>query len=311
MEIFFLLFFGLLLLFIGGELLVRGSSSLALGLGLTPLVVGLTVVAFGTSSPELVVSIQAALKGNSAISIGNVVGSNIANIALILGLSAIIKPVIVQSSAVKREIPFMIFVSLIFTIFVISGHISFISGLTFILLLILYIVISIYLSKKDNQNELAEAVKIKYSVFISVLFVIFGLLGLVFGSDLFILGSIKLARLLGASEFIIGLTVVAVGTSLPELVTSIVAAIKNESDILVGNIVGSNIFNILAIIGISAVITSINLNQINIIDTAVMLFFSIIIFPMGFLKKNISRLEGFLLFLGYISYIIYLVKFSN
>ncbi|MDH7604827.1 MAG: sodium:calcium antiporter, partial [Melioribacter sp.] len=190
MEIFFLLFFGLLLLFIGGELLVRGSSSLALGLGLTPLVVGLTVVAFGTSSPELVVSIQAALKGNSAISIGNVVGSNIANIALILGLSAIIKPVIVQSSAVKREIPFMIFVSLIFTIFVISGHISFISGLTFILLLILYIVISIYLSKKDNQNELAEAVKIKYSVFISVLFVIFGLLGLVFGSDLFILGSI-------------------------------------------------------------------------------------------------------------------------
>ncbi|MDH7605363.1 MAG: sodium:calcium antiporter, partial [Melioribacter sp.] len=125
------------------------------------------------------------------------------------------------------------------------------------------------------------------------------------------LGSIKLARLLGASEFIIGLTVVAVGTSLPELVTSIVAAIKNESDILVGNIVGSNIFNILAIIGISAVITSINLNQINIIDTAVMLFFSIIIFPMGFLKKNISRLEGFLLFLGYISYIIYLVKFSN
>lgn len=308
MEIFLLLFFGLLLLFVGGELLVRGSSSLAISIGLTPLVVGLTVVAFGTSSPELVVSIQAALKGNSAISIGNVVGSNIANIALILGLSAVIRPVTVQSTAVLREIPFMIFVSLIFSILVFFRHIAFLAGFLFISLLILYIIFSIYNSKKGASQEMIEPIKTKYSILISTLFVILGLIGLAFGSDLFIEGSVKLARILGASEFLIGLTVVAVGTSLPELVTSIVASVKKESDILVGNIVGSNIFNILAIIGIAAMITTINLSQTNMIDLLVMMFFSVIIFPMSILNKLISRREGVLLLIGYLVYIIYLVN---
>jgi cation:H+ antiporter len=310
-EIFLLLLFGLLFLFAGGELLVRGSSSLALSLGLTPLVVGLTVVAFGTSSPELVVSVQAALKGNSAISIGNVIGSNIANIALILGLSAVIKPVFVQSSAIKREIPFMIFISVVFTLFVFTKQIDFFAGITFILFLVLYVIISIYISKKEKQNELFGAVKTKYSAIVSILFVVLGLVGLAYGSDLFIEGSVRLAKLLGASEFLIGLTVVAVGTSLPELVTSVVAAIKNEADILVGNIVGSNIFNILAIIGIAAVITSISLDEVKVVDLLVMLFFSIILMPMGFFNKSISRFEGILLLLGYIFYILYLVKFSN
>lgn len=308
MEIFLLLFFGLILLFVGGELLVRGSSSLAISIGLTPMVVGLTVVAFGTSSPELVVSIQAALKGNSAISIGNVVGSNIANIALILGLSTLIRPVTVQSTAVLREIPFMIFISIIFSVLVFFRHIAFLAGFLFVSLLILYIIFSIYNSKKSASTEITDSVKIKYSTLVSILFVILGLVGLVFGSDLFIEGSVKLARILGASEFLIGLTVVAVGTSLPELVTSIVASIKKESDILVGNIVGSNIFNILAIIGIAAMITSINLSQVNIIDLLVMLFFSVIIFPMSILNKLISRREGILLLIGYVVYIIYLVN---
>lgn len=309
MEIFLLLFFGLLFLFVGGELLVRGSSSLAISVGLTPLVVGLTVVAFGTSSPELVVSIQAALKGNSAISIGNVVGSNIANIALILGLSALIKPVTVQSDAVIREIPIMIIISLIFSLFVFYRHIAFLTGLIFVLLLVLYVVFSIYNSKKGNSNGIGEPVKIKYSIPVSIIFVILGLGGLIVGSDLFIDGSVKLARLLGASEFLIGLTIVAVGTSLPELVTSIVAAIKNESDILVGNIVGSNIFNILAIIGIAAMITTINLSQVNIIDLLVMLFFSVIILPMSLFNKLISRKEGLSLLVGYVIYLIYLIKY--
>jgi len=308
LEIIILLFLGLLFLFVGGELLVRGSSSLAISVGLTPLVVGLTVVAFGTSSPELVVSIQAALKGNSAISIGNVVGSNIANIALILGLSAIIKPVTVQSDAVMREIPFMIFISVIFSILVYFRHIAFLSGFLFISLLILYIVVSIYISKKSNHNELGDPVKVKYSTFISILFVLIGLIGLAFGSDLFIDGSVRLAKILGASEFLIGLTVVAVGTSLPELVTSIVASIKKESDILVGNIVGSNIFNILAIIGIAAMITSINLSEVNLVDLFVMLFFSVIIFPMSIFNKLISRRKGLFLLIGYVLYILYLVN---
>lgn len=308
MEIFFLLLFGLILLFVGGELLVRGSSSLAISVGLTPLVVGLTVVAFGTSSPELVVSIQAALKGNSAISIGNVVGSNIANIALILGLSALIKPVSVQSTAVMREIPFMIFVSAIFSLLVFYRHIAFLAGFLFVVLLILYVIFSIYISKKSRNNELGEPVKNKYSIFVSIIFVILGLVGLVIGSDLFIDGSVQLAKILGASEFLIGLTIVAVGTSLPELVTSIVASIKNESDILVGNIVGSNIFNILAIIGIAAMITSINLNQVNIVDLLVMLFFSVIILPMSLFNKLISRREGLFLLIGYAAYIIYLIN---
>lgn len=308
MEIFFLLLSGLILLFLGGELLVRGSSSLAISVGLTPLVVGLTVVAFGTSSPELVVSIQAALKGNSAISIGNVVGSNIANIALILGLSAVIRPVTVQSDAVIREIPIMIFISIIFSVLVFYRHIAFLTGLLFVLLLILYIIFSIYNSKKSNKNEIGDPVKVKYSVFVSIIFVILGLIGLIYGSDFFIDGSVQLAKILGASEFLIGLTIVAVGTSLPELVTSIVASIKKESDILVGNIVGSNIFNILAIIGIAAMITSINLSQVNIIDLIVMLFFSAIIFPMSLFNKLISRREGVFLLIGYTAYIIYLIN---
>lgn len=308
MEIFLLLVFGLALLFIGGELLVRGSSSLAISIGLTPMVIGLTVVAFGTSSPELVVSIQAALRGNSAISIGNVVGSNIANIALILGLSALIRPVTVQSTAVLREIPFMIFVSLIFSVLVFFRHIAFLAGFLFVSLLILYVIFSIYNSKKSASTEITEPVKIKYPTLVSILFVILGLVGLVFGSDLFIEGSVKLARILGASEFLIGVTVVAVGTSLPELVTSLVASIKKESDILVGNIVGSNIFNILAIIGIAAMITSINLSQVDMMDLLVMLFFSVIIFPMSILNKLISRREGILLLIGYIVYLIYLVN---
>lgn len=308
MEIFLLLLGGLLFLFLGGEFLVRGSSSLAISVGLAPLVIGLTVVAFGTSSPEMIVSLQAALKGNSAISIGNVIGSNIANIALILGLSAIIRPVTIQSTAVKREIPFMIFISLVFTLLVFLKHIDFLAGLFFVLLLTLYVIYSIYISKKENDNQFADVIKKKYSTFLSIVFVIIGLIGLILGSDWFITGSVKLARILGVSEFLIGLTIVAVGTSLPELVTSIVAAIKKESDILLGNIVGSNIFNILAIIGIAAMITDLNLSQINIVDLMVMIFFAIIIFPMSFFNNVISRREGVSLLLGYIVYIVYLIK---
>lgn len=308
MEIFILLLFGLIFLFIGGELLVRGSSSLAISIGLTPLVVGLTVVAFGTSSPEMVVSIQAALQGNSAISIGNVIGSNIANIALILGLSALIKPVKVQSGAVLREIPIMIFVSLIFSMLVFFRNIAFLAGFLFLTLLILYIIFSIYNSKKSSQNEFSGKIEAKHSTTLSIVFVIIGLIGLALGSNWFIDGSVKLANILGVSEFIIGLTVVAVGTSLPELVTSVVASIKNESDILVGNIIGSNIFNILAIIGIAAMIADINLNQVKIVDLLVMLFFSVIIFPMSIFNKLISRREGVFLLVGYGLYLVYLTN---
>lgn len=306
MEIFLLLFAGLVLLFTGGELLVRGSSSLAISVGLSPLVIGLTVVAFGTSSPELVVSIQAALKGNSAISVGNVVGSNIANIGLILGISAIIRPVKVQSDAVMREIPFMVIVSAIFSAFVFWGNITFLAGFFFVALLILYIIFSIYNSKKNPGDQIGEVVKAKYPTFVSVIFVLLGLGGLAFGSDLFIDGAVRLAKALGVSELLIGLTVVAVGTSLPELVTSIVASVKKESDILVGNVVGSNIFNILAIIGIAAIIVTIRLHQLNIIDVLVMISFSVIILPMSLFNRLISRREGFWLLISYCLYISYL-----
>lgn len=306
MEIFLLLFAGLVLLFTGGELLVRGSSSLAISVGLSPLVIGLTVVAFGTSSPELVVSIQAALKGNSAISVGNVVGSNIANIGLILGISAIIRPVKVQSDAVMREIPFMVIVSAIFSAFVFWGNITFLAGFFFVALLILYIIFSIYNSKKNPADQIGEVVKAKYPTFVSVIFVLLGLGGLAFGSDLFIDGAVRLAKALGVSELLIGLTVVAVGTSLPELVTSIVASVKKESDILVGNVVGSNIFNILAIIGITAIIVTIRLHQLNIIDVLVMIYFSVIILPMSLFNRLISRREGFWLLISYCLYISYL-----
>lgn len=309
MEIILYLTGGLTLLFLGGEGLVRGSSSLAIKIGISPLVVGLTVVAFGTSSPELLVSLKAAIMGNSNIAIGNVVGSNIANIALIIGIAAIIRPLQVNANVIRREIPIMIIVTVLLIIFLSNEVLGFWEGLIFILLLVVYTTLSILLSLKENkeiENEFNEGIKTKLSTPVAILFIVFGLASLFYGADLFLKGAIALAKIFNVSDAVIGLTVVAVGTSLPELFTSIVASIKNESDIAVGNAVGSNIFNILSILGITALFININSSGINFTDLLIMLSAAVVLLPLAYSNFRVSRSEGIMLVVCYLIYIYYL-----
>jgi cation:H+ antiporter len=303
---------GLLMLFIGAEGLIRGSSSLALRFGITPLVVGLTVVAFGTSSPELVVSLKAALEGNGDISLGNVIGSNIANIALILGVAALIRPLKVQAQVVKREVPIMIFVTLLLFLFLINNEINRIEGIIFFIGIIVYSFINVVLAKKEKNKEVeaefAEGVAKKpLKIWIAIPFIIVGLALLVFGANLFLEASIEVAKIFGMSQAVIGLTIVAIGTSLPELATSAVASLKNESDIAIGNVVGSNIFNILLILGITAMIIPVSAADITLIDIIVMLVAAVIVLPMTWSKFILNRVEGVLLLIGYFVYMYYLL----
>jgi len=309
-EIILYLIFGLILLVLGGEGLVRGSSALAARFGVTPLLIGLTIVAFGTSSPELVVSLQAALKGNSDISLGNIIGSNIGNIGLILGISALIMPLKVQVQIIRKEIPFMILISVLIAVLILTvDSFSFVHGLIFFLMLITYIFFAIKNSKKEVITEeiIEEYTPQKLNTVLSIVFIIAGLAGLIFGSDLFVKGAVEVAKIFGISDLVIGLTIVAVGTSLPELVTSVIAAIKKETDIAIGNIVGSNIFNILGILGITGMVKEINLNSITYADLGVFILFTVLILPLSRTKFVLQRWEGTLLLTVYFGYVAYLV----
>ena len=311
LEAILFLIIGLILLFIGAEGLIRGSTALALKIGITPLVVGLTVVAFGTSTPELVVSLKAALIGNSSITLGNVVGSNIANIALILGTAALIRPLDVHADVIRKEIPIMIAFTILLILLLLDGEVGFIDGLIFVVAIISYTIINITLARKEKnaevENEFKDGLKSKINVPLSIIMIVAGLGLLILGANLFVNGAISIAKSIGISDAIIGLTIVAIGTSLPELITSIVASYKNESDIAVGNVVGSNIFNILGILGITALIITVNSDGINFIDYGVMFFASLILLPLSKTGFKISRLEGAFLVAGYIAYIYYLL----
>ena len=302
-------------LFIGAEGLVRGASSLAIRLGISPLVVGLTVVAFATSSPEMVVSIKAAIEGNPGIVVGNVVGSNICNIALILGVAAIISPLSVKTQVIKREIPIMIIVSVILLLILSDDVITRLEGVLLVIGIIVYIILGYKYSikKKDNKEVIKEFEEIipksPYKVLTSLVLIVVGLVLLVFGSNLFVDGAVAIAENFGVSQAVIGLTIVALGTSLPELTTSVVASFKNENDIAIGNAVGSNVFNILSILGISSLIRPIVNTGITMVDLSIMMFFAILILPLSKTKFTLRRWEGALLFCGYIAYIIYLVMY--
>jgi cation:H+ antiporter len=304
---------GLVLLYFGAEGLVRGSASLALRLGLSPLVVGLTVVAFGTSTPELMVSLKAALAGQADISVGNVVGSNICNIGLILGLCALVTPIATTSQIVRIDIPIMLAITAI-TIFLLNdGTLGLPEGIFLTVLLVAYIVFSIGLARRqpaeDLDAEFGEEVKIsKLGLTVDLLMVAGGLVLLLFGARFLVDGAVIIARTFGWTEALIGLTVVAIGTSLPELATSLVAAIKKEADIAVGNIVGSNIFNLLGILGITAIVHPLAASGIGRIDYAVMAAFSLLLWPMAYYQKRITRPEGAILLAGYVAYVSWLVR---
>lgn len=310
-EIILYLVGGLIMLFIGAEGLVRGSSNLAIKIGIAPLVVGLTVVSFGTSAPELLVSLKAALLGNSIISLGNVIGSNIANIALILGVAALIRPLDVHAKVIMREIPIMIGISILLLLLLMDGELGFIDGLIFVAGLIVYLVANVVIARKEKNpevdKEFKEGLQSKLGITISIFLMIIGLALLILGANLFVQSAVAIAKIFNVSNAIIGLTIVAIGTSLPELITSIVASYKKETDIAIGNVVGSNVFNILGILGITALIIPISSVEMSYIDLGVMLFTAIILFPLSRTGFSISRVEGAFLLAGYVAYIYYLI----
>ncbi len=315
-EIIIFLIGGAISLFLGADLLIRGSSALAIRLGISPLVIGLTIVAFATSSPELIVSITAALKGNSGITLGNIIGSNICNIGLILGLSAAISPFTAQLQIVKREIPVMIFVNVLLVVFLIGGNINRIEGALMFLGMISYIFFSYRMALKTKDEKKEEVINKAVSgkqmkSWVSILLILGGLLLLAAGSELFVKGSIQIAKTLGVSDVVIGLTLVAFGTSIPELITSVVAAVKKENDLAFGNIIGSCIFNILSIVGISSLIVPLKSTDIKIYDLIVMLAFSVLLLPLSKSGLIIKRWEGILLFTFYLVYIVFVGIMSS
>lgn len=303
---------GLALLYFGAEGLVRGSSSLALRLGVGPLLVGLTVVAFGTSTPELVVSLKAAYLGQGDISVGNVVGSNICNIGLILGFSALIIPIKVASQIVRVDTPIMIAASALAVLLLSDGVLSRIEGIVFLLLLIAYVLFSIRLAKRQAADPLAdeftgEIQLSRHGAWEDVAFIVGGLVMLVFGARFLVNAAIDIAKAFGLSEAVIGLTIVAMGTSLPEFATSLVAALKKEADIAVGNVVGSNIFNILGILGTSATFTPLTSAGITGTDLGVMMLFALVLWRFSRTGFLLTRFEGAVMLAAYAGYVIWLV----
>jgi cation:H+ antiporter len=299
---------GLIVLYFGAQALVKGGASLALRLGLTPLVIGLTVMAFGTSSPEMVVSVQAGLTGNGAISIGNVVGSNICNIALILGLCALVTPLTASAQVIRREVPVMIGVSVVALLMLMDGHLARWEGAVLLTGLIVYTVVTV----RQARAETAAAVATKeYTAEIgpkpdnlgkSIALVAGGLGGLILGSHFFVQGAVTLAESWGMSQVAIGLTIVAIGTSLPELATSLVAALKKESDVAIGNVVGSNTFNVLGILGVAALVNPIDAPGLEWGDLIVMLVIAVALLPLAKSGGRISRGEGAVLLATYAGY---------
>ena len=308
---------GLLFLIIGAEMLVRGASKAASSLGISPLIIGLTVVAFGTSAPELAVSIGGALSGQADIALGNVVGSNIFNVLFILGLSAIIVPLTVSQQIIRFDVPLMIVISIAVLLFSLDQIISRLDGLLMVSGLIIYLVILVIISvrafsgnKESDQNVMDESSNGSKNWLTNIFFVIAGLALLVLGSRWFVDGAVSFADSLGISEVIIGLTIVAAGTSMPEVVTSIVAAIRGEREIAVGNVVGSNIFNILGVLGISSLIAPSGIavsESIIAFDIPLMVAVAIACLPIFFTRGTISRWEGVLFLIYYIAYVAYLV----
>ncbi|WP_144212140.1 calcium/sodium antiporter [Shewanella donghaensis] len=294
---------GFVILTIGAEALVRGASQIALKLGLTPLIIGLTIVAFGTSAPELAVSVKSAIAGNSGIALGNVIGSNIANIGLILGITALIRPIKIESQMVRRDIPIMIAASLLFWTLLFDGGLSFMDGCILTALLITYLSFSYFTAEKSQAQQEDQS----QNQFLSIVFIIVGISMLVGGGILFVDGAVAMASSFGISEVIIGLTIVAIGTSMPELVTSIVAALKGQSDIAIGNVIGSNLFNILGILGVTALIHPIISNEISSIDWIVMIALAVILLPFAYTGLRLGRREGGILVASYLGYISYLV----
>ncbi|HMP89310.1 MAG TPA: calcium/sodium antiporter [Kiritimatiellia bacterium] len=302
---------GFVLLFIGADLLIRGSVRISIRSGISPLVIGLTVVAFGTSTPELFVSLRANLGGNGNIAAGNIVGSNIFNIAVILGLSALLQPIKVKSQLILQDIPVMIGATALFFVMARDMNLQRVEGGILFLLLMIYVAMTVHLARKNREPEvLAEFEHLvpaqKGSMPLDLFLLVGGIGFLVGGSNLLVKGSVNIAEAAGISQAIIGLTLVAAGTGLPELATSVLAAIKKESDIAVGNIVGSNIFNLLCIGGLSPLVLPLSFPEVEKMDFAVMMVLAVLLLPLAWTRMRLGRREGALLIASYAAYMYYI-----
>ncbi|MFO7624203.1 MAG: calcium/sodium antiporter [Anaerolineales bacterium] len=318
---------GLVVLVLGAELFVRGASRLAALVGISPLIVGLTVVAFGTSAPEVAVSVQAGLEGQGGIALGNIIGSNISNLLLILGISAMVAPLMVSLRLIKLEVPLLLGISVLVFFLAVDRRISRLEGLLLLTGAVLYTVFLIWQYRRENPTGVSDD-RVALTDYPSrltppgdtrrvwlqnILLLVVGLVSLVFGARWLVHGASGMARVLGVSELVIGLTVVAVGTSLPELATSIAAAMRGERDMAIGNVIGSNLFNLLLVMGSGAIVAPQGLpvpsSSIS-FDIPVMIAVTAASLPIFFSGYVISRWEGLLLFGYYGAYILYLLLFS-
>lgn len=307
---YLLLLGGFIILLVGGEVLVRGATALALRFNISTLVVGVTVVSFGTSAPELVVSLKAALSGHPDISVGNIIGSNIANLALVLGATAAIFHINVSKNSIRIDWPVMMISSLVFTWFIWDGALVKWEGAIFVIAIIAFVTWLIRKSRKDeisranDQDKFIEE-QVRTPIYKIIGYLLIGCVGLAFGAEWLVTGAVGIASSMGISEAVISLTVIAFGTSVPELATSIIAMVKRESDISIGNLIGSNIFNILGILGVTALFTDITGFDPRLINYDIWWMLGISFITLVFMVSNmkIHRWEGFVLLLLYITYI--------
>lgn len=318
LEIVGLLLGGLIALIVGAEGLVRGASGLALRAGISPLIIGLTVVAIGTSSPEIAVSVDAAVKGQADIALGNVIGSNIFNVLVVLGLSALITPLVVQQQLIRLDVPLLVAVSLGVWLLALDGVLAVLEGLLLVSMAVGYIFFLIRMSRRESNASVQAEYGSEYGEEkaralpwpVHVLLVFVGLAMLIFGAGWLVDGAVQMARAFGVSELVIGLTVIAAGTSLPEVATSILAAIRGERDIAVGNVIGSNLFNLMGVLGIAALVSPDGIpvrESVQHFDLAIMFAVALVCLPVLFTGHVIARWEGGLFFAYYIFYTLWLL----
>ena len=301
-----LLLVGLAMVVYGSDILVDGASSVARKIGISDFVIGIVIVGFGTSCPELVVSVTGALEGSSAIALGNVIGSNIFNVLLILGLTAVMLPIDVTRHNKTVDLPILLGVSLFFSLVVLKGSLNRVDAAIFLVIFALYVAYNLKAGKQEESEE--EGTEKTYGLALSCLMIAGGLAGLILGGKLFVNNAVDIAHALGASEKFIAVTILAVGTSLPELMTCVVAAAKKKGQLALGNIVGSNVFNILLILGVAGLITPMETSSVNYVDLAALMVgaLSLFVFAFASRKQQIGRPAGIIMLLFEVAYMVHL-----
>jgi cation:H+ antiporter len=301
-----LLIIGFVFLIKGSDFFVDGASSIASLLKIPTIIVGLTIVAFGTSAPEAAVSITSSLTGNNAMAVSNVIGSNLFNILMVIGVSALLGDLLMEKSVLNKDLPFLVAITILFAAFILIGwNITNIEGIILLIILIAYILYLIRSSKKSADANKVE--KAKLSLPKSIIFIVIGLAGIILGGDLVVNSASDIAMALGMSETLVGLTIVAIGTSLPELVTSLTALKKGENQLVIGNVIGSNIFNILFVLGASSAISAIPLDSSLLIDVVFMLAVTILCFIFGKTQEKYDKKEGIILVALFIVYMAFAI----